>query len=63
VGRHRRSLIAVGLLAALLVAAPGSLARNDNPRVLPPHANAFGKSYGEWGGGVVEVGAGATRVG
>lgn len=40
-------ILAIGLVVQCLVAVPAS-ARNKNPGVLPPHAKAFGKTYGEW---------------
>lgn len=47
----RRFTIAllVAVLVALCVFAPGAVAKNKNPRVIPPHALAFGMSYGDWG--------------
>jgi hypothetical protein len=41
------TVIIVGLT---IVTIPGAWAGkgNSNPRVIPPHANAFGKSYSEW---------------
>ncbi len=32
----------------LAAAQPCQAARNPNPGVLPPHSNAYGKTYGEW---------------
>lgn len=41
-------LLAVLTLVALLVAAAPATARNANPGIIPPNAQAFGQSYGEW---------------
>ena len=44
-------LVPAGLGLLLLLAAgalPAAAAGNPNPGVLPPHANAYGHSYGEW---------------
>jgi hypothetical protein len=41
-------VLAVLTLVALLAAAAPAAARNSNPQVIPPHANAHGQSYGEW---------------
>jgi hypothetical protein len=41
------ALLAVALLASLSAHAAGS---NGNPKILPPQANPYGASYGEWAG-------------
>jgi hypothetical protein len=50
IGRRARG-VTVGLLLAVLgtlaISTPAS-AQNPNPGILPPNANAFGASYGEW---------------
>lgn len=45
----RQSATAV-VLFSLVLAASSADAGNPNPGVLPPHSNAFGKTYGEWAG-------------
>src|SRR5262249_46989934 len=40
-------LMAVALLAGFSANAGGS---NGNPKILPPQANPYGASYGEWAG-------------
>jgi hypothetical protein len=39
---------AIALIIALIIGPSVASARNKNPGVLPPHAKAFGKTYGEW---------------
>jgi hypothetical protein len=47
--KSRRSIGVAGLVMLLIAAAPiATMARNRNPRVLPPHSHAYGKTYGEW---------------
>jgi hypothetical protein len=53
VARIRR--VTLGIAAAVVLGVVGTLAaatpvsaQNPNPGVLPPNANAFGASYGEW---------------
>ena len=41
-------LLVLALLGCVLTTSLAPAARNDNPAVLPPHANAYGMSYGEW---------------
>jgi hypothetical protein len=43
-------VIAVIIMGMVIVTMPGAWAGkgNPNPRVIPPHAYAFGKSYDEW---------------
>ena len=42
-------IAAVVAIALAMAAGPtAALAENSNPRVLPPHSHAFGKTYGEW---------------
>ena len=36
------------MLMAVLGAAGPAMAKNSNPRVIPPGSNAYGKSYAEW---------------
>jgi hypothetical protein len=46
----KRSFVFVVAFAVLMVALFSfAQARECNPRVIPPNANAFGKSYSEWG--------------
>jgi hypothetical protein len=45
---HRRSLVILVMLVALLLPSPAIFARNDNPGVLPPNSSPHGKSYEEW---------------
>lgn len=41
-------MVAIGLMAAAMPPVARADSGNPNPRVLPPHANAYGNSYGEW---------------
>jgi hypothetical protein len=41
-------LIVVVIAGVLALVAVGDVARADSAPVLPPHANAFGKTYDEW---------------
>jgi hypothetical protein len=43
-----KKLVVSVLVLQVFIGAPLAFARNRNPRVLPPHSHAFGKSYGEW---------------
>lgn len=43
-----RTIVAIGLIVPFLGGPSTVSARNKNPGVLPPHAKAFGKTYGEW---------------
>ncbi len=48
-----RSVVAVivgvvGLMVAAMTPVVQAGSRNPNPRVLPPHSNAYGNTYGEW---------------
>jgi len=45
---HRRSLVVLVVLAALLLPGSAVFAQNRNPGVIPPHATAHGKSYEGW---------------
>src|SRR5262245_31575568 len=45
---RRSHMLATMLVALLLLAAPMAEAANPNPGVLPPHSEAFGKTYAEW---------------
>jgi hypothetical protein len=59
----RRSIGVAGLVMLLIVGAPMmASARNQNPRVLPPHAHAYGKSYAEWHGAWWDWAFGKTPV-
>lgn len=41
-------ILIIVTVAVLLVLATGGAAARNNPRVIPPHAKAFGQPYGEW---------------
>jgi hypothetical protein len=43
-----RTMAFVVLTLLLVVAAGPAAARNSNPQVIPPQANAHGRTYGEW---------------
>jgi hypothetical protein len=46
-----RTSLALSLIAALALAVPVQRARadsNPNPGILPPHSQAYGKTYGGW---------------
>lgn len=42
------TFIVLVLLACALATSLAPAGGNDNPRVLPPHAKAYGMTYGEW---------------
>src|SRR5262245_30922229 len=44
----RWHMLATILVALLLLSAATAEAANPNPGVLPPHSEAFGKTYAEW---------------
>jgi hypothetical protein len=47
--RRRQALVLFATTAVSILLFHSSLARaSSNPRVSPPHAHAYGKSYGEW---------------
>jgi hypothetical protein len=51
--RFWRSVVAVmmfvvGLMVAAMIPVAQAGSRNPNPRVLPPHSNPYGNTYGEW---------------
>ena len=41
-------LIAGSFVLGLILTVPTAFAKNPNPGVLPPHAGAYGMTYGEW---------------
>jgi hypothetical protein len=45
---RRLVLLAVAVLTVILATSLAPAGGNKNPRILPPHANAGGLSYGEW---------------